>query len=61
MREAIGYRGSGKSFYDVLKDTGKYVECNDGRKFLMECSNVIAEKIVFLRTIPIFSYTFICI
>jgi hypothetical protein len=42
MREAAEYEGSSwTSKYDILKATGfKYAKCNDGRKCLMDRSNM---------------------
>lgn len=50
MKESIGFIGSETSMLRILRSLGfKYRKCNDGRKFLMERSDIAAARIVFLR------------
>ena len=50
MKEAVGFEGSARSMLRILKGMGfKYAKCNDGRKFLMERSDIAAARIKFLR------------
>lgn len=51
MRQAVGYAGGVRSMYRILKDIGfKYMRCKDGRKFLLERSDITAARVKFLRT-----------
>ena len=51
MKDSVHYEGSTRSMYRILKDIGfKYMRSNDGRKFLMERSDIAAARIKFLRT-----------
>jgi len=50
LMEKIGFSGSAKSICRILKDLGfKFKKCNDGRKFLMERTDIIASRVAFLR------------
>jgi len=50
LREKINYRGSKSSVKIILKKLNfKYKQCNDGRKFLMEWSDIVAARVKFLR------------
>lgn len=46
MENIIDFEGSSRSMYRILKDIGfKYKKCNDGRKFLMERSDIVAARV----------------
>lgn len=46
LREKTDYRGSKSSLKIILKKLNfKYKRCNDGREFLMERSDIIAERV----------------
>lgn len=48
-QEKTGYKGSQASMRRILKSLGfRYKKCNDGRKFLMEKSDIVAARIRFL-------------
>ena len=50
LREKTDYRGSKSSVKIILKKLNfKYKRCNDGRKFLMERSDIVAARVKFLR------------
>ncbi|KAL4090822.1 hypothetical protein QTP88_025592 [Uroleucon formosanum] len=50
LREKIDYRGSKSSVKIILKKLNfKYKKCNDGRKFLMERSDIVAARVKFVR------------
>ncbi|XP_060843069.1 uncharacterized protein LOC132923230 [Rhopalosiphum padi] len=50
LREKLNYRGSKSSVKIILKQLNfKYKKCNDGRKFLMERSDIVAVRVKFLR------------
>lgn len=50
LRDKIGYSGSGESTRRLLRSLGfSFKKCNDGRKFLMERSDIVAARIAFLR------------
>jgi hypothetical protein len=49
INEAVGFKGSARSVLCILKSIGfKYVRCDDGKKFLMEQSDIAATRTVFL-------------
>jgi hypothetical protein len=46
---AVGVKGNAGSMLRILKSTGfKYVRCNNGIKFFMECSDITTTKAIFL-------------
>jgi hypothetical protein len=50
LREKLNYRESKSSVKIILKQLNfKYKKCNDGRKFLMERSDIVAARVKFLR------------
>lgn len=50
LEQKIGFSGCIKSLSVILKNLGfKYKRCNDGRRFLMERSDIVAARITFLR------------
>ncbi|KAL4120900.1 hypothetical protein QTP88_013509 [Uroleucon formosanum] len=50
LREKLNYRGSKSSVKIILKQLNfKYKKCNDGRKFLMERSDIVTARVKFLR------------
>ncbi|KAJ4449810.1 hypothetical protein ANN_01216 [Periplaneta americana] len=50
LRDKIGYSGSGESTRRLLRSLGfSFKKCNNGHKFLMERSDIIAARIAFLR------------
>lgn len=52
MREKIEYKGSVSSMYVILKSLGfRYRRTNDGRKFLLERSDIVATRLKFLRKV----------
>jgi hypothetical protein len=52
LRDKINYRGSVSSMYKILKSIGfRYRKTNDGHKFLMERGDIVAARIMFLRTV----------
>ena len=52
MKEKIGFAGSVSSMLRILKGLGfRYKMCNNGRKFLMERSDIAAARATFLRKI----------
>lgn len=51
LRNSLGYKGSVWSTRRLLKKIGfKYRKMKDGRKFLMERSDIVASRLRFLRT-----------
>ena len=52
MKQKINFDGCNSSMRKILKDIGfKYKKTNDGRRFLMERADIVAERIKFLRKI----------
>lgn len=50
LKENIGFTGSVKSTWRILKSIGfRYQKCNDGRKFLMERTDIVVARVKFLR------------
>lgn len=46
----MGFKGSKTSLLRILRNMGfRYRKCNDGRKLLMERSDIVAARDVFLR------------
>lgn len=51
MKEAENFNGSKWTMLRILKDMGfRYQKTNDGRKLLLERSDIVAARTVFLRT-----------
>jgi hypothetical protein len=51
MNKAIGFEGDEASVLRILKSLAfKYARCSDGRKVLVEHSDVVVVRLVFLRT-----------
>lgn len=50
LREKLGFNGSKTSVLRILKRLGfKYRRCNDGRKLLLERSDIVCARTRFLR------------
>lgn len=50
MNEAVGFEGSETSMLRIMKGIGfTYKKCNDGRKMLMERTDIVAARTQFLR------------
>lgn len=51
MKEADNFNGSKSAMLTILREMGfKYRKTNDGRKLLLERSDIVAARNVFLRT-----------